>query len=105
MGGNEILNLNVAAKDGVPEDLSPLYEKGDYFRLSRISVSYDFPIPVKWIRDVRVTLSGNNLLTASKYSGWNPDVNCYGRQGAKFGVDYGSFPAARTFLLGVNVNF
>ena len=105
VGGNEILNLNVAAKDGVPEDLSPLYEKGDYFRLSRISVSYDFPIPVKWIRDVRVTLSGNNLLTASKYSGWNPDVNCYGRQGAKFGVDYGSFPAARTFLLGVNVNF
>ena len=105
VGGNEILNLNAAAKDGVPEDLSPLYEKGDYFRLARVSVSYDFPIPVKWVKDVRVTLSGNNLLTASKYSGWNPDVNCYGRQGAKFGVDYGSFPAARTFLMGVNVNF
>ena len=54
---------------------------------------------------MRVHVSGNNLLTASPYSGWNPDVNCFGRQGAKFGIDYGSFPVARTFLLGINVNF
>ena len=105
VGGNEILNLNLAAKDGVPEDMEPLYEKGDYFRLSRISLAYDLPVRTKWLQGVRVLLSGNNLLTVSKYSGWNPDVNCYGRQGAKFGVDYGSYPIARTFLLGVNVNF
>ena len=85
--------------------MEPLYEKGDYFRLSRISLAYDLPVRTKWLQGVRVLLSGNNLLTVSKYSGWNPDINCYGRQGAKFGVDYGSYPIARTFLLGVNVNF
>ena len=105
VGGNEILNMNVAAKDGVPEDLKALYEKGGYFRLSRVSRGYDIPVGVKWIRRVRVHVSGNNLLTLSPYSGWNPDVNCFGRQGAKFGIEYGSFPISRTFLLGVNVNF
>ena len=105
VGGNEILNLNTAAKDGVPAVLDGLYEKGGYFRLSRVSAGYDIPVPVKWIQSVRVYASGNNLLTASPYSGWNPDVNCFGRQGARFGIDYGSFPVARTFLLGINVNF
>ena len=105
VGGNEILNLNAAAKNGVPADLEALYEKGGYFRLSRVSLGYDIPVGVKWIQKVRVHVSGNNLLTVSPYSGWNPDVNCFGRQGAKFGIDYGSFPIARTFLLGVNVNF
>ena len=105
VGGNEILNMNVAAKSGLPEDVETLYEKGDFFRLSRISLAYDLPVRTKWLQGVRVLLSGNNLLTVSKYTGWNPDVNCFGRQGAKFGIDYGSFPSARTFLLGINVNF
>ena len=105
VGGNEILNLNAVAKDGFPESLDDLYEKGNYFRLSRVSAGYDIPIRAKWIQSVRVHVSGNNLLTVSPYSGWNPDVNCFGRQGARFGVDYGSFPIARTFLLGINVNF
>ena len=105
VGGHEILNLNTAAKDGVPENLEPLYEKGHYFRLSRVSLSYDLPVRTKWLQGVRVLLSGNNLLTVSKYTGWNPDVNCFGRQGAQFGIDYGSYPSARTFLLGIHVNF
>jgi TonB-dependent SusC/RagA subfamily outer membrane receptor len=105
VGGNEILNLNKAAKDGLPENLDGLYEKGDYVRLSRVSVGYELPVSVKWIQSVKVHVSGNNLLTVSKYSGWNPDVNCYGRQAARYGVDYGSFPLAKTFLVGVNVNF
>lgn len=105
VGGNEILNLNSVAKDGFPESLDGLYEKGNYFRLSRVSAGYDIPIRAKWIQNVRVHVSGNNLLTVSPYSGWNPDVNCFGRQGASFGADYGSFPIARTFLLGINVNF
>ena len=105
VGGNEILNLNAIAKDGFPDSLDGLYEKGNYFRLSRVSAGYEIPVHVKWIQSVRVHVSGNNLLTVSPYSGWNPDVNCFGRQGASFGADYGSFPIARTFLLGVNVNF
>ena len=60
---------------------------------------------MKGIRSVKVFASGLNLATLTGYSGWNPDVNCFGSTIMSNGVDYGSYPTVRTFILGVSAKF
>jgi iron complex outermembrane receptor protein len=52
-------------------------------------------------------LTGQNLLLISKYSGVDPEVNSEvsGTGNAPLGVDYLSYPRARTVSCGVNVSF
>lgn len=105
--GFDILNLNSKASDTATSlDISDdLVEKGDYLSLSRVSLAYSPHIPVKWLKGVTFTLSGMNLLTFTKYSGWNPEVNCYGTSSLSAGIDYGSYPFFRTVLAGINLKF
>ena len=104
-GGNKIANLNRMIADG-KTDLSETYiESGTYARLSRLAVSYEFKFNSKHVKSLRLNLSGNNLFTLTSYSGWNPDVNCFGWTALSYGVDYGSYPAVRTVMLGISVDF
>jgi len=99
--GFDILNLNKTLETKKIET-----EKGDYFKLSRLTVAYNIPMySVKWIRGIRVNLSAFNLLTATKYSGWNPEVNCFSNNALTRGIDYGSYPQSRTLVLGLSFNF
>ncbi|MFZ4414259.1 MAG: hypothetical protein ACOYOV_14345, partial [Bacteroidales bacterium] len=50
------------------------------------------------ISRLRVYVSGNNVLTFTKYTGYDPEVG-------NRGVDYGNYPQSRTFLVGANVSF
>lgn len=100
-GGFDIINLNKYLETGVIEA-----ENGDYFKLGRLTVAYDVPMDkVRWIRGIRVNLSAFNLLTATGYSGWNPEVNCFSNNALTRGVDYGSYPQSRAFVLGLSFNF
>lgn len=100
-----IANLNKLIAEGRTKLSSNYVEKGDYLRLSRISLSYRIPVKWKWVKDFKVSASGLNLLTLTKYSGWNPEVNCFGNSALSYGIDYGSYPAVRTVVLGVSANF
>ena len=106
-GGFNIINANkiLGAGYAFPRISSDFIESGAYFRLDRLSASYSIPFKVKWIKDFKVSLSGHNLFTLTKYSGYNPDVNCYGLYARTNGVDYGSYPFCRSIVLGVSVNF
>ena len=105
VGGFSIVNANKLAsahRDYITgEDL----ESGDFFRLENLSASYCIPFNAKWIKNFKVSLAAHNLFTVTKYSGYNPDVNCYGLFARTNGVDYGSFPFCRSIVLGVSVNF
>ena len=103
--GFDILNLNRLLASGQEYVSQPFVEKGDYFRLSRATAGYDIPVKSKWLHTLSVHLTGTNLLTATSYSGWNPDVNSFGFTNLATGIDYGSFPLQRTVLLGVTANF
>jgi hypothetical protein len=52
-----------------------------------------------------VYVSAQNLFTITKYTGYNPEVNFYDNDNTKQGIDYGVYPATRTFLAGVNITF
>ncbi|MDP5172396.1 MAG: TonB-dependent receptor, partial [Bacteroidia bacterium] len=72
-------------------------EKGDFFRIKTLQLGYTLPKAVVNrlnIQRLRVYVSGNNLLTITQYSGFDPEI------GAGFGVDRGIYPQARSFMTG-----
>lgn len=81
-----------------------LIEDGSFLRVKTASLGYTFK-PSKGISSCRVYVTGQNLLTFTKYSGFDPEVNSPGNSNLQLGVDYNAYPAARTFMVGVNVGF
>ena len=85
-------------------NMSDFYlEKGDYFRIKVVSLGYT--VKNKYLDKVGITklrfyLSAQNLLTLTKYTGYDPEVG-----GGVFGIDKGMYPQARTFLGGVQLQF
>lgn len=106
--GFSVLNLGRLLKEGgSSSEITDKYvEKGDYIRLGRLSVNYSNDLKsVKWIKKLSVSLSALNLFTLSSYRGWNPDSNCFSTTSSSAGIDYGSFPSTRSFVLGLNITF
>lgn len=84
-------------------------QKGDYLRLSNITLGYDFckqfHLPV--FTQLRLYFSVQNLYTFTGYDGLDPEVG-YGIDGGvtdKFssGIDLGFYPRPRTYMFGVNI--
>lgn len=88
-------------------DYSSRYiEDGSYLRLSNATLGYNFKLPKQnYISRLRVYVSGSNLLTFTKYSGYDPEVNATRVSNGvpAIGIGWTSYPKARTFTLGVNV--
>lgn len=97
-------DLNKA--NGVDVFSSRLLEDGSYVRLSNIALSYDYSFTkIKFLDSVRVTLAAKNLATFTSYSGAAPYVNCYGYDLGRLGVDNGSYPAFKRYVLGLTLRF
>ncbi len=82
-------------------------ENGSYLRLKTATLSYNFGQVAlsRWkMSKLTVFATSYNLLTFTKYNGFDPEVQQYDKS-PSMGIDYGTYPQARTFLLGVNVGF
>lgn len=81
-------------------------EDGDYLRIANITLGYDFSkiIKCKYISQARFYVQVQNLYTFTKYSGMDPEVG-YGGDSWVAGIDCGTYPHARTYLVGVNLKF
>lgn len=79
-------------------------EDGSYIKLDNLTIGYTFNLKEnKFIRSARIYATGQNLLTITKYSGQDPEVNTTGVWDA--GIDWCSFyPTVATFLVGVNIS-
>ncbi len=80
-------------------------EDGTYVRLKNVSLGYNFTLTQYGLRAARLYASITNLYTWTRYTGYDPEVNAYGQDPARRGVDLGNYPTARSFSLGVNVGF
>jgi len=78
-------------------------EKGDFLKLSNLTLSYNVG-NLGGIRNVNVSLTGQNLFVFTGYSGFDPEVNTDGAANdiPSLGIEYLPYPSARTFLLGLN---
>lgn len=80
-------------------------ENGDYMKLDNLTVGYTFTFPkITFLDSLRIYLSGQNLLTMTKYSGLDPEAVPI--TGLTPGVDaYSKYPTLRSFTLGLNIKF
>ena len=83
-------------------------EDGSYLRLKNVTLAYSLPKKIlskATISELQFYITAQNLLTFTKYSGYDPEVNAYGTSSTELGVDYGTYPQSRTFIFGVNIQF
>jgi hypothetical protein len=88
---------------------SRFIEDGSYLRIQEITLGYRLPsqlLSAARMENARVYVSGNNLHTFTKYSGYNPDANS-GGSGANIvaGTDFYTYPLARTFSFGISAGW
>lgn len=75
-------------------------EDGSYLRLKNISIGYNLTVGLirsKALRNLYVYVSGQNLLTFTGYSWWDPETN--------FRIDHNSYPVAKSVTAGVRIGF
>jgi TonB-linked outer membrane protein, SusC/RagA family len=86
-----------------PSDL--FVKDASYMRLRTLTLGYTIPAKLTQfikVQKLRVYISGENLLTLTKYKGFDPEI---GGGWSSRGIDYGNYPQARTILGGISVSF
>ena len=83
-------------------------EDGSYIRLKDLTIGYEFS--GKWMQKIGMSrlqpyFSAQNLFTLTRYLGMDPEVNQNGNSGTVQGLDYGTYPQTRSFVLGLNIEF
>ena len=88
--------------------ISRYVEDGSYVRLKTINLSYNLPQSicqkVKMDR-LRVYLSGTNLFTITKYTGYDPEASSFSASDGRAGIDNSNYPQSKTYTLGIDVTF
>lgn len=85
---------------------------GSFVRLKNFTIGYNLPFNVTkkiGVERLRIYASAQNILTFTNYEGYDPEVN-YNSGGAangnrNLGLDYGSYPNAKSYTLGLNIGF
>lgn len=83
-------------------------EDGSFLRLKDLTLSYDFAKSIlkkSGITRLQPYFTASNLLTLTNYMGFDPEVNQWGNSGTVQGVDWGTYPQTRSFIVGVNIEF
>lgn len=82
---------------------------GSFLRLKNVTLAYD--LPTRWLsragmRSLRVYATGTNLLTFTKYTGWDPEVTAdYIAGNTTYGIDFYSAPQPKSFVGGIRIGF
>jgi TonB-dependent starch-binding outer membrane protein SusC len=91
---------------------SRFLEDGSYTRLKNLQLGYAIPKTVLdriGFEALRIYVSGTNLITFTKYQGLDPEMtvsnNAQGQGDGSAGLDWGTYPAARSYNIGVNLTF
>ena len=83
-----------------------IVEDATFVRLKSVTFSYGFPPQaIPHIRTLKLFVSASNLLTLTKYKGYDPEISSKADNSMMPGVDSGSIPQYRTFSAGISVGF
>ncbi|WP_417859579.1 SusC/RagA family TonB-linked outer membrane protein [Winogradskyella sediminis] len=104
-----------AGNNSFREISSRFVEDGSYVRLKNIAIGYTFPsdlIEDLGVESLKLSVSAQNLLTFTNYSGLDPEVNYFGAAGNNNtasntvrGFDFGNYPTVRSFSFSLSAKF
>ncbi|MGH2612713.1 MAG: SusC/RagA family TonB-linked outer membrane protein, partial [Rhabdochlamydiaceae bacterium] len=103
--------VQVGMPFNISDITSSMVENGSYIRLKSFTISYVFA-KLKVPKDLTFFVTGTNLITITKYAGFDPEVSSFA--GSEYtsnstalqqGIDYAAYPAQRTYTFGVSANF
>ncbi|MEY2692615.1 MAG: hypothetical protein RIT03_1005 [Bacteroidota bacterium] len=81
-------------------------EDGSYVRLKAATIGYTFSKLKFGLDAIKLYFTGQNLVTWTKYSGFDPEVSAFsGNTDVSPGIDYGTYPQIQTFIFGVKASF
>ena len=83
-------------------------EDASYVRLKNVTFGYTFPTKLLdkiKMRTARIYVTGQNLLTFTNYSGFDPEVSTFGETNTAAGTDFLTFPQSRSLIVGLNIGF
>ncbi|MBO6074579.1 MAG: SusC/RagA family TonB-linked outer membrane protein [Paludibacteraceae bacterium] len=108
--GDEATHPKATAFNGTSSNgISSRYlEDGSFFRLRNITLSYDFAhslIPKKYMSKFRVYISADNVATATKFSGMDPEVSISNTTYSLAGMYADHYPVARNIVGGIEIEF
>ncbi|MDO7848536.1 SusC/RagA family TonB-linked outer membrane protein [Hymenobacter sp. M29] len=96
-------NINARVSDRYIED-------GSFLRIKNVSLGYT--LPAKWLgttnvhaQSLRLYATAQNLVTFTKYKGFDPEIGSFGQSSLSTGIDNGAYPVSRVLTLGLNVGF
>ncbi len=91
-----------------PDVSTRFLEKGDFLRLQTVSLGYNVPLEnTGFFKTFRLSLIGQNLFVITPYSGLDPEVDVPKSLNniPSAGIDYTSYPRAKTVTFGINATF
>ena len=80
-------------------------EDGSYLKLKNLNIGYNWKPKFKGISNINIYASATNLFTITNYSWFDPEVNAFGSDSSRRGVDIYSYPSSRTYSMGLKVSF
>ncbi len=99
---------NGEARTNSPDVSTRFLEKADFVRLQNVSLSYNLvPKNTNYVSNVKFYITGQNLAVFTGYSGLDPEVNVNKQIDGvpSFGIDYTTYPRARSVVFGANFTF
>ena len=86
-------------------------KNGAFLRLNNLSLDYNLNTKKvgldKWVKGIRLSVTAQNLFVITEYDGYDPEVNTDATINgiSSYGIDYLSYPRAKSIIFGLNVNF
>jgi len=107
--GNSSNKVPRAYATGYTVAMSDAYiEDGSYVRLKTLTLAYNLSGKVLRklnLSGVRIYATGTNLLTSTKYDGYDPEVSIMGKNSVGAGIDNGAYPTTKMYILGLTLRF
>jgi TonB-linked SusC/RagA family outer membrane protein len=105
--GNGLVQRANRNERGLNATISSYYiEDGSYLRIR--DITFGVTLPSGWLRKagisrLRIYATGTNLFTFTKYSAFNPEIS-EETNPLTPGVDYGSYPLTKSYVIGLNLS-
>jgi len=92
-----------------PQISDRFVEDGSYMRFKNIQLTYTLPVStlnINWLSNAQIYVSGQNLITLTNYSWYDPEINSYGgANSTQLGIDHYGYPTAKSYTVGLRLGF